>query len=241
VKRNSIGSDILIHISKASYCISKRNINSEYTCDCGKIFLTDDDLDTHALKCKRGLLTRLQQALCTISKQNDEIKNLKAKLVGNSNKLIPFPIDLSKEYISENAKKISPQLLCAGQTRLANFLVKHILTNENGELGVVCTSHTRKIFKYIDKDGNILIDPDAQTIINAFKKYSGPEIRKTLKQMYQQCSHENSDEDSDACEELMKPIVRSGNTETYNHSYEEYENIGNREFLNQLIRKTYKA
>jgi len=48
---------------------------------------------------------------------------------------------------------------------VANFVKNHILTLEDGSVIYACYDISRKIFKYKDKDGNIVKDPNALKLI----------------------------------------------------------------------------
>ena len=53
---------------------------------------------------------------------------------------------------------------CSGQKGVARFAVDHLLTNEQKQLGYVCTDPARGTFKHIGKDGELTRDVKASRL-----------------------------------------------------------------------------
>jgi hypothetical protein len=92
---------------------------------------------------------------------------------------ISFPLNLSRAHFDEKAHFIDRSVVANGQVGIADFFLRHIATNESGDVGVVCTDMNRKIFKYMDCYGNIIPDTKAKKIICALEESEcGKRMRK---------------------------------------------------------------
>jgi hypothetical protein len=115
----------------------------------------------------------LQKQLSNIAeigtKKNTTINNNHIKLKQNIiNKLSVF--DITKEKIKEIVnEKFTENHLHNPETRnVAIFAVEHILKDENGQLKMVCTDTSRKMFACKDENGNIYKDPNANSFTNMY-------------------------------------------------------------------------
>lgn len=152
------------------------------------------------------------------------------KTINNNqyNNLITFPV-LDKQRLDEKCKLINKNIVRSGQIALANFFVSKIATNDKGEIGVICTDKSRKIFKYMREDGKIITDIEAHNMIKSFKESSSIHIRKSLDQIRREYKTSDSilyETDNDRLEAYYKVA-------------DEAREFGG-PFMAQLIKKTYK-
>ena len=90
------------------------------------------------------------------------------KLTNNNNKIlnITSTIDFND---SDKVKNIiqnnySLEYFLDGQKGIADFALKNLLKDENGNLSYVCTDPSRQIFKYKDTTGSIHKDVEAKKL-----------------------------------------------------------------------------
>ena len=75
----------------------------------------------------------------------------------------------SQEYINNKIDdKFDDKYLYNGMKSIAQFVYEHIITVD-GNLIYICTDYSRKNFKYKDKDGNEITDPEAIKLISMIK------------------------------------------------------------------------
>lgn len=144
----------------------------------------------------------------------------------NYNSLITFPI-LDKQRLNDKCKLINKNIVRSGQVALANFFVSKVATNDKGEIGVICTDKSRRIFKYMREDGKIITDIEAYNMIKSFKESSSIYIEKSLEQIKKEYGtndlYETEDEKLDAYYKVADEARAFGGP-----------------FVAQLIKKTYK-
>jgi hypothetical protein len=82
----------------------------------------------------------------------------------NTNLVLPT-VDTSQETINR-AVEVSYNMdhFCSGQKGVARFAVDHLLTNEQKQLGYVCTDPARGTFKHIGEDGEVVRDVKASRL-----------------------------------------------------------------------------
>ena len=134
---------------------------------------------------------------------------------------------LEKPWLDKQCQLITPGIVKAGQKALANFFVNKIATNEKGEIGLICTDKSRKMFKYMRTDGKIVTDIDGVDIIQKFKVSSILEIRKSLLQIKNEYASNPIFEDEEEWMDCYKEI------ETDAHAFGD-------KFVFQLVKRTYK-
>lgn len=239
------------HQRTAVYCIKIREETYKYTCICGKKMETSELLKFHHDSCltkkyndSQKLNKELQEKLSSLK---EEIAFLKGKLDDKEhlletiqkaalkdttttnnqyNKLLTFPL-LEKKRMDEKCLLINSTVVRNGQKALANFFVNKIATNERGEIGVICTDKTRRMFKYLREDGKIITDIEAENIVKSFKACSSIPIEKSLEQIKRE--YETNDlYDSEEERE-----------EAYYKTATEAREFGG-PFLSQLVKRTYK-
>ena len=83
------------------------------------------------------------------------------------NNLVLPSVDMTQTSINEAVElHYDRNHLFAGQKGVADFAKEHILTNEQKELGYICTDSARGVFKHIGEDGEIVKDIKAIEINN---------------------------------------------------------------------------
>lgn len=142
------------------------------------------------------------------------------------NNLLTFPL-LDKTRMREKCELITARIVKNGQKALADFFVDKIGTNDNGDVGVICTDKTRKSFKYMRADGKIETDIEGDKLIKSFKDSSSIPIQKSLDQIKRE--YETNDLYETEEEQL----------EAYYKIAEEARSFGG-PFLAQLVKKTYR-
>lgn len=82
----------------------------------------------------------------------------------NTNLVLPV-VDTSQETINR-AVEVGYNMdhFCSGQKGVARFAVDHLLTNEQRQLGYVCTDPARGTFKHIGEDGEVVRDVKASRL-----------------------------------------------------------------------------
>ena len=84
----------------------------------------------------------------------------------NNNKFDLKCFNLSQENINDKiSSKFNDNYMYNGMSGLARFVKDHIITLEDGSIIYACYDKSRQIFKYKDKDGNIINDPKALKLI----------------------------------------------------------------------------
>lgn len=154
---------------------------------------------------------------------------LKSNITNNNQYNLSFPLDLSQKVFDDNAKYITHDVILQGQKGLADFFIDRIATNKNGDIGVVCTNQSRKIFKYLDQYGNIVPDIEAKKIIESLKlnRCCSIQINKSLAQIWNEYQTEN---------DFMDKEIKF---DTYRKIQYEINTLGG-PFVAQLIQRTYK-
>jgi hypothetical protein len=73
---------------------------------------------------------------------------------------------MSQENINNKiSSKFNDDYMYNGMSGIARFVKDHIITLEDGSIIFACYDKSRQIFKYKDKDGNIINDPKALKLI----------------------------------------------------------------------------
>lgn len=139
---------------------------------------------------------------------------------------ITFPV-LEQKRLEEKSKLINKNVVRNGQIALANFFINKVATNDKGEIGVICTDKSRKIFKYMREDGKIITDIEACNMIKSFKSSSSVHIEKSLDQI------KNEYETNDLYD------TEDERLEAYYKVADEARKFGG-PFVAQLIKRTYK-
>jgi hypothetical protein len=194
--------------------IQSEIIKDNFSCSCcNKIFTTNQYKNEHEKKCinkttqKYLLLTKEKE----IQELKEQVKDLQNKLASIAelekkkptttttkntnvfrintniiNQLAPYDLDKDKIRAIVN-EKFTEEHLYDQETGIANFAVKNILTNDDGQLKMVCTDISRKIVSYKDTDGNIYKEPNANTFMETY-------IPSINTKSYQLISSKNDDD-----------------------------------------------
>jgi len=133
-----------------------------------------------------------------IQKQEEQIKDLQDRLermgtkaiekptttnntTTNNTKINLVPFDLTNEYVSNIiTSKFNDVHVLEGVHGLAKFVKDKIITLEDGTLVYRCFDTSRQIFKYQDKNGNIVKDPKALKLIEMIQ----PALKEQTNTLY---------------------------------------------------------
>lgn len=117
-------------------------------------------------------MVRLETEVEILRNDSQDSKNVIARIAEqpkitntrNNNLVLPI-VDTSQETI-DRAVETSYNMnhFCSGQKGVARFAVDHLLTNEQKQLGYVCTDPARGTFKHIGKDGELTRDVKASRL-----------------------------------------------------------------------------
>ena len=95
------------------------------------------------------------------------VKAIEKPTITNNNKINLKCFNLSQETINDKIfSKFNDNYMYNGMSGLAQFVKDHVITLEDGSIVYACFDKARKIFKYKDKDGNIIKDPKALKLIS---------------------------------------------------------------------------
>lgn len=196
-----------------------------------------DQLDTVTSKVKEFMNTikELESEIKFLKSENDKFYGTVEKAALSSKKTtnntqynLAFPLDLTPENIREKTKSLNWKILIKGQREIANFFIDHIATNEKGEIGLMCSNHEHKMFKYLGDNGELIHDPKARNLIINFKEHSKINLNKTVQELFQEYSEERDCDEKDDKYGLYMKISK------------EAERLGEGPFLDQLASRTYK-
>jgi len=85
----------------------------------------------------------------------------------HNNKIDLKCFNLSQESINDKIfSKFNDNYMYNGISGIAQFVKDHVITLEDGSIVYACFDKARKIFKYKDKDGNVIKDPKALKLIS---------------------------------------------------------------------------
>lgn len=241
---------LLNHLKFARYCQEKRLRFSIITCICNQRFADESCLKQHQTQCVAfDLSNQLEIANNKIEALQAENQRLQEDLKINSDRLfnivekaalsskksttnnqynLAFPLDLTPENIMEKTKSLNWKILIKGQREIANFFIDHIATNEKGDIGLICSNHEHKMFKYLGDNGELVHDPKARNLIVNFKEHSKINLNKTVQELFQEYSDEQDGEERDDKYGLYMKISK------------EVQRLGEGPFLDQLASRTYK-
>ena len=94
------------------------------------------------------------------------VKAIEKPTITNNNKIDLKCFNLSQETINDKIfSKFNDNYMYNGMSGLAQFVKDHVITLEDGSIVYACFDKARKIFKYKDKDGNVIKDPKALKLI----------------------------------------------------------------------------
>jgi len=101
--------------------------------------------------------------------------------ITNNTKINLVPFDLTNEYVSNIiTSKFNDIHVLEGVHGLAKFVKDKIITLEDGTLVYRCFDTSRQIFKYQDKNGNIVKDPKALKLIELIQ----PALKEQTNTLY---------------------------------------------------------
>jgi hypothetical protein len=125
--------------------------------------------------------------------ENRSITNSNNKMIDNR-VLNMIPMNLTQNQIEETiGSKYTESHFMKGQKGVAEFCLKNILTSPDKKLMLKCTDPARKVFIYVDDEGKIQKDINADKFIGLIEE----PVKKASKQIYLniQDRYENPDEE----------------------------------------------
>ena len=143
------------HNEEIKQKLEKQNLDIlKYNCDIEH----KDELIEEYKKQVRDLQDRLERV---------HIKAIeKPTTTTTNNKFDLKCFSLSQENIDDKiSSKFNDNYMYNGMSGIARFVKDHIITLEDGSIIFACYDKSRQIFKYKDKDGNIINDPKALKLI----------------------------------------------------------------------------
>ena len=119
----------------------------------------------------------------------------------NNTKIISLqPFDLSKDYVTNKVmNKFNDNHILDGMSGIAKFVKDKIVTLEDGSLVYACFDTSRQMFKYKDKDGNVIKDPKSVKLIEMLQ----PALKEQTTNLYNffeneiETYEENAENDTD--------------------------------------------
>ena len=206
-KELSSKSSLNNHLSKATYCISKRNsteiISIKFKCDdCDKIFTSKQNFTIHESKCINKIHNnykiqiedknfQIQEYKNQIQELQNKLENLAVKAINrptttnntcNTNimNLAPLDMDILMGRVTKIIdEKMTSSHLIDGQEGVAR-LIASCFINEDGKKLITCTDKSRGIWKSKDVYGNIVKDYKANTIANVVKPFAVSKADKII-------------------------------------------------------------
>jgi hypothetical protein len=145
----------------------------------------------------------------TIQKAIDKPTYDQRSTTNSNNKMIDnrtlnmIPMNLTQEYLLKTLEdKFTENHLMQGQKGLADFFVEYVLISQDGKYLMKCTDPSRKTFIYIDNEGRIQKDVNADKFT---RMINGP-VKKVSKKIYDDIydrysNNYNPDEDIDELDE----------------------------------------
>jgi hypothetical protein len=139
------------------------------------------------LKEKNEQIKELQDKLSTIAEIGVKKETMTYKVNNNIiNQLIPYDLDKHKISTIVN-NEFTENHLYGKESGLANFAVKNLLQDSEGNYKMTCTDTARRIFLYKDKDGNVYKDVNANQFLDMY-------IPAVTKKSYNIISSKDTDE-----------------------------------------------
>jgi hypothetical protein len=104
-----------------------------------------------------------KKVLARIAEQ-PKVNNTSNTTTTTNNLILPV-IDTSQETINRAVEdSYNMNHFCSGQKGVARFAVDHLLTNDEKQLGYVCTDPARGMFKHVGEDGEVVRDIKASRL-----------------------------------------------------------------------------
>jgi len=144
-------------------------------------------------KDNQNLLSKIEEYKDTINEFKQQFKdqfklieNLSNKstttnnIVNNRNNNIEIKgsLNLSKNFLESKAEKFNEKYFNNGIKGVSEWLCDNVIYNDKGELLYVCTDKNRKVFYYIDDEGNKIRDEKSENLKHRIKPFLNPKIDK---------------------------------------------------------------
>ena len=125
------------------------------------IYITEQNL------MNRDIIKELQDKLERLAMRAiDKPTNMTSMTNNVNNNNIQLNSFISQEDVNNKiTSKFTDKYLHNGMSDIAKFVLNHILTLDDGQVIYTCYDVSRKMFKFKDKDGNIVMDPHALKLI----------------------------------------------------------------------------
>jgi hypothetical protein len=145
------------HLSDIKQKYEKQNLDVfKYNCDIEH----KDEIIEEYKRQLRDLQDRLERVHIKAIEKPTSINTT------TNNKFDLKCFSLSQENINNKiSSKFNDDYMYNGMSGIARFVKDHIITLEDGSIIFACYDKSRQIFKYKDKDGNIINDPKALKLI----------------------------------------------------------------------------
>lgn len=111
----------------------------------------------------------------------DKLATLKApSIVNNTTTIQVLGNFITQEHIDSKVREhLTDKKMLCGMKGIAQFAYEHILKDENGNLLYACYDVARQKFKYKDKDGNEIVDMNAEKLVQLL----GPSVVKKYQRL----------------------------------------------------------
>jgi hypothetical protein len=169
------------HKTNTKYCLEKQGIKHEFNCEeCKKLFLSDNMLQKHYLKCidyqKQQMKIHYEKI---ISEKDKHIKELESKLENIALKAVSRPtnivnttntdnriqqtinnlIPITDDHLREQAQFLTLDHIKQGALGYANFACDYALKDR-----ITCVDVSRRKVKYKNQDGIVITDPEMSVL-----------------------------------------------------------------------------
>lgn len=99
------------------------------------------------------------------------------RVVNTNINVVNYNLFLTQEHITQKIHRhFSDEHLCDGLRGIADFMVKYVLTNENGDPLYICLDYSRQLFTYWNENNEKIMDPKALKLI----KMSVPRLKSKI-------------------------------------------------------------
>lgn len=110
----------------------------------------------------------------------DKLASLKTPIVQNTTNIQVLGNFITQEHIDNKVREhLTDKKILCGMKGIAQFAYEHILKDENGNLLYACYDVARQKFKYKDKDGNEIVDMNAEKLVQLL----GPSVVKKYQRL----------------------------------------------------------
>lgn len=231
-------SNLVKHQKTAKYClkIQGKDTAGLFNCKyCNKKYNQKIDLQRHILVCKQRMINnatlekeqiiqslydKLKEKEEIIKKHEEHIKTLEDKLENIAMKAVGKPTHMhlnnqritntinnltpiTEEHLKSQVQYLTEEHVKEGAYGIAKYALEYPLKNK-----IVCSDFSRRIVKYKDKDGNIVLDPEMsklmQQLFIAIESRNTELCKKCIRDIQQQFSMMNMNSNNEMNEHETK-------------------------------------